>query len=627
MRRRKYLYIARLFSAREEFITVMRTGMGMGRLARGGTPAHAKNPWQGFKRVLPWIKPFWPEVVIGLVCMGLSTYMLSQPPLIIRRIIDDAVGGHHYEQTTRLVINLLLIFAGGTLFGFLRTYLLHVAGQRLLHDLRVKLYVHFQTLSLAYYDSRQTGDLMSRMVGDVEQVEHLLEHGMDILLMGLFGMGLALYYIWGMSPVLALVVLIPVPVIAVSIFFFSRTMRSVYRKIRDRVGDLNAKLQDNISGIRVIKAFNRERIEESHISHESTEVLAMNVRGIRLWSSFGPAMSFVGYIGSVLVVGVGLVQASRGLLTAGELSACWLYVTNFYQPIGNLFNFFDSIQRSLAAAERLFEVLDTVPDIQDAKDPQPMGDIHGEVEFEHVSFKYATGEEVLHDITMHAKPGERIALVGRSGAGKSSFVNLIPRFYEVLDGRVLVDGIDVRAVRQEDLRKNIALVLQETFLFNGSVRDNLKFGKVAATDEELIAAAKAANAHEFIEKLPDGYDTEIGERGVKLSGGQRQRLSIARAVLANPRILILDEATSSVDSESEFLIHHALEQLMEGRTTFIIAHRLSTIKHADCILVLEDGGIAERGTHDELVQRDGLYAQMYRQQFWLDELFQDEIPG
>jgi len=350
----------------------------------------------------------------------------------------------------------------------------------------------------------------------------------------------------------------------------------------------------------------------------------MNIRAIRMWSSFGPAMGLASNFGSALLIVAGASSFTHTHLSPGEFTTCWLFVQNFYAPVGNLFQVFDNIQRALAAGERIFEVLDTEPDIQDPTEPMSMEHITGKVEFRHVSFRYETGEEVLHDINLLANPGERYALVGRSGAGKTSFINLIPRFYEVREGQVLVDDVDVRQVRQHDLRRQIALVLQETFLFNGSIRDNLLFGKSTATEEELLAAARAANAHEFIEKLPKGYDTEIGERGVKLSGGQRQRLSIARAVLADPRILILDEATSSVDSESEFLIHQALEQLMEGRTSFVIAHRLSTIKHAHTILVLEDGEIRERGSHVELLHTNGLYAQMYRQQFWLDELFHEE---
>ncbi|HEY3376883.1 MAG TPA: ABC transporter ATP-binding protein [Armatimonadota bacterium] len=602
----------------------MARGYGMGRFQREQGPAKVTSPWADIKRIIPWLTPYWATIVIGLLCMAVTTFLQQQPPLIVRDAVDKVFGQGHYGLATRLVLMLLVVFVGQWIFGFLRAYLLHVAGQRLLHTLRVRLYQHYQTLPLTYYDSRQTGDLMSRMTSDVEQVEQLIEHGLDIFLMGLFGMGLAFYYIWDMNATLAWLVLVPVPIIAVSIFFFSRSIRRIYRTIRDRIGALNAKLQDNLSGIRVIKAFSREAIEEAHVTAESLSVMTMNVRAIRRWSSFGPSMGFVGNLGSLLVLGGGIALNGVGKLSAGEFLACWLYVQNFYQPIGNLFNFFDSIQRSLAAGERIFEVLETEPEIQDPVEPQALPEVRGAVEFQHVDFRYATGEEVLRDVTVTAQPGERIALVGRSGAGKSSFINLIPRFYDVRAGRVLVDGIDVREVRQADLRRHIALVLQETFLFNGSVRDNLRFGRLDATEEELIAAAQTANAHEFITRLPEGYDTEIGERGVKLSGGQRQRLSIARAVLANPRILILDEATSSVDSESEFLIHQALERLMEGRTTFIIAHRLSTIKHADTILVLEDGQIVERGAHDALIHADGLYAQMYRQQFWLDELLQDE---
>ena len=591
-----------------------------------GDDANAKKPsWGSFKRLLHWIIPYWPVLVTGFACMLLNTYLGQQPPRLIQYTLDDVLHGHG-ERLQTVILLFLAIYVGINLTNFLRTYLLHIAGQRMLHHLRVQLYEHFQRLSLTFYDNRQTGDLMSRMTGDVEQIENLMVHGLDVLLMGLLGMLLAYYYMYRYSPALALVVLIPVPVLAVSIYVFSRTIRKIYRAIRDRVGLLNAKLQDNISGIRVIKAFSREPVELELVTTESASVFDMNVRGIRRWSAFGPLMGFVGSAGSLAVFAVGAGMVLHGTMQPGVMVAFQMYVGSFYGPIGSLFQFFDSIQRSLAAGERIFEVLDTQPDVQDPAEPQALPAVRGEVAFDHVSFRYATGEVVLHDVCVEARPGERVALVGRSGAGKSSFINLIPRFYDAMEGCVRVDGIDVRALRQADLRRHIALVLQETFLFNGTVRENLRYGKLDADDAELTAAAEAGNAHEFIARLPNGYDTEIGERGVKLSGGQKQRLAIARAVLADPRILILDEATSSVDSESEFLIHQALERLMAGRTTFIIAHRLSTIRTADTILVLEDGTIVERGAHDTLLHANGQYAQMYRQQFWVDDLFADEEP-
>lgn len=595
-------------------------GGGGGRFRHmGGEKNKPKAPLQSFKRVLPWILPYWPIMLMGFICMMLTTYLGQQPPRVIQYATDHVLGQKHPEEITRVILIFAGIYITSSLLGFLRTYWLHVAGQRMLHSLRTNLYSHFQKMSLTYYDNKQTGDLMSRMTGDVGEIESLMVHGLDVLIMGLLGMMLAFFYMYNYQPTLALLVLIPVPIIAVSIYFFSQKVRTIYRSIRDRVGDLNTKLQENISGIRVIKAFSREQTENELVSTESEHVRDMNIKGIRMWSSFGPFMGLISNIGNLTVIGVGSYMVINGQLMIGQLFAFLLFVSNFYSPVGSLFQFFDSIQRSLAAGERILEVLDTPPDIEDTPDALPVPAVNGEVEFRHVYFKYATGEEVLHDVNVIAHPGERIALVGRSGAGKSSFINLIPRFYDTLEGTVLIDGHDVRALRQTELRKHIALVLQETFLFNGSVADNLRYGRLDATDDEIMEAAIAGNAHEFIIQLPDGYKTDIGERGVKLSGGQRQRIAIARAVLANPRILILDEATSSVDSESEYLIHQALDRLMEGRTTFIIAHRLSTIRDADTILVLEDGSIIERGKHDELVDAEGRYAMMYRQQFWLDD--------
>jgi len=600
---------------------------GGGGFRHGADLPKAKNPWNSLNRILPWIAPFWPILIFGFACMFLNTWVSMQPPRLIQHMIDHTLTKKHFDEIPRMIELLLGVYVATQLTGFLRTYWLHIAGQKMLHNLRRKLYEHFQKLSLTFYDNRQTGDLMSRMTSDVEQIENIMVHGLDVLVMGLFGMGLAFVYMYGYNRELAYLVLIPIPVIAASIYFFSGKVRSIYKAIRDRIGAMNAKLQENLSGIRVIKAFSRETTELKHVTGTSADVLDMNVRGIRLWSSFGPAMGLLGLIGSLIVFGVGAYQVKSGLLEVGQLVAFFMFVGNFYAPIGQLFGFFDSIQRSLAGADRILEVLDTEPDVADPQQPLSLDKVRGEVEFRDVSFSYlSTGEEVLRDVNVIAHPGERIALVGRSGAGKTTFINLIPRFYDAMEGCITVDGIDVRDVRQTELRKYIALVLQETFLFNGTVRENLRYGKLDASDDELEEAAKIANAHEFIEKLPDGYNTEIGERGVKLSGGQKQRLAIARAVLADPRILILDEATSSVDSESEFLIHQALDRLMEGRTTFIIAHRLSTIRNANVILVLENGAIIERGTHAELLKTDGHYARMYRQQFWLDELFKDELP-
>jgi len=601
--------------------------------ALSATPQHQasrslrQNPTAGFGRMLSWLAPFWPIVLAGFICMVGATYLLQQPPRIVGIAVDEVIAKGHYQKTVPLLLALLAAFVVMAVFNFVRTYSQNMAGQKLLHAMRVRMFTHYQTQPLDFFDSRHTGDLMSRATGDVEQIERFLEHGLDMMLMGFLGMGLALYYIIRIHPLLALAVVAPLPFTLLGIIFFSRIIRPIYRTIRERMGALNARLQEYLSGIRVIKAFNREPYAEERITQRSAELLATCLRGMTLWSTFIPGMMLIAGIGSVLALGVGLHLVQQGVLKPGQLVACWLYVQNFYLPINGLFIFFNSVQRCLAAADRICEILDTAPQIQDPPAPAPFSEIHGQVAFDGVTFRYTTGEEVLKGINFTAHPGERVALVGRSGAGKSSFINLIPRFYDVADGRVLIDGVDVRHVRQADLRGHIAMVLQETFLFSGTVRENLRFGRLDASDEEIEEAAVIANAQEFIERLPDGYDTEIGERGVKLSGGQKQRLAIARAVLANPHILILDEATSSVDSESEFLIHQAFERLIEGRTTFIIAHRLSTIRNADIILVLENGEIVEQGTHDALIGAGGLYAQMYRQQFWLDELIGEESPA
>lgn len=585
----------------------------------GVGPRRAQDPWKAFRQCVPLARPLLPILLFGLCCTFLSVFLSQQPPRIYQYTIDTVIGGKQYQRLAAVILLYTGILIASQLVGSLSGFWMSVAGQRMLHALRLALYDHFQALSVSYYDNKRTGDLLSRMTNDVNQVEGMIVNTTNSLVRQLCGVAFALYYMWHYSSHLMLLVLIPVPIIGVSLFFFTRRIRKVYRAIREATGQLSAKLAENLAGIRVIKAFSREPVEHEQVHDTSTYLLNTNVNASRMTSLFYPAIQMVSASGTLIVLGVGALMISRGEFTLGALTAFSMYVGQFYQPIGDFIRTFDSIQRALASGERIFEVLDAVPEIRDPAHPVALPEMRGEVEFRDVSFRYATGEEVLHQVNMQARPGEAIALVGQSGAGKTSFVNLIPRFYDVADGAVMVDGIDVRQVRQAELRRQIALVLQETFLFNGTVRENLRFGRLDATDEELEAAAKAANAHEFLIRLPEGYETQIGERGVKLSGGQQQRLAIARAVLANPRILILDEATSSVDSTAEHLIHQALDALMAGRTTFIIAHRLSTVRAADQILVLEDGAIVERGTHDALLAQDGVYAAMCRQQFWADQ--------
>jgi len=575
------------------------------------------------KRLVGYLGPYWRRLIVTSVLLILSTGLGLLPPLFQRQIVDEVIGARNLSRLVTLVVIMIGVYAAGGLVDFGDQYLRHTVGERFLFDLRVRIYAYLQRLSLSFFERTSTGELMSRVTSDVNALEQFVTHGVILTTVDLLRLVGASAVLLVLDWRLALVVLIPVPIIAVGLRQFNRYSRPIYRCVRDRLGDISARLQDDLAGIRVVQAFGQEDAELERFRTVSEKYYRERVRAIRAWSTFFPAMYFVSAVGGVLVLGFGARMVVGGQISLGTLVAFLAYIASFYDPLRRLTEVDNTFQQAIAAGERIFELLDEEPDVQDAPDAIELAGVKGDVVFDDVHFGYGDGDEVLHDIEFHMAPGQVIALVGPSGAGKTSIANLLCRFYDPAHGRILVDGHDLCQVKLESLRRHVAVVLQDTFLFNATVRENLLYGKPDAGDEEIIAAAQAAYAHEFITQMPGGYDTEIGERGVKLSGGQRQRLALARAILADPRILILDEATSSVDAEAEYLIQQALEGVMKGRTSLVIAHRLSTIRNADKIIALEGGRIREIGNHGELLARGGLYSQLYQRQLELASVGDD----
>ncbi len=539
------------------------------------------------------------------------------PPLFQRQIVDEVVAASDLSRLGLLIGLLIAVYAFQQVINAADMFIRHALGERFILDLRIRIYEYLQKLSLSFFERTSTGELMSRVTNDVNVLESFVTHGSALTavdLLRLLGGAIILFIL---DTRLALMVLLPVPILALSLRYFNTRIRPVYRSVRARLGDINAQLQDSLSGIRVIQAFAQEEQELARFTAESESYYKARVQGIRYWATFFPAMHFVASMGTVIVLAAGSMMVIDDSLSLGTLVAFLSYTVSFYQPINRLTEIDNVFQETIAAGERIFELLDTTADIESAPDAVKLPALLGDVRFEDVHFRYGTGDKVLQDVAFRMAPGEVVALVGPSGAGKTSIANLLCRFYDPIHGRITVDGVDLRCVDLRTLRTQVAVVLQDTFLFNVSVRENLLYGKPDATDQELEDAAKAAYAHDFITALPQGYHTEIGERGVKLSGGQKQRLALARALLADPRILILDEATSSVDAEAEYLIQQALDAVLEGRTALIIAHRLSTIRNSDKIIALEEGRIVEVGDHRELMERGGLYSQLYQRQIEL----------
>ena len=566
------------------------------------------------RRLYGLVLPYRRIIIAGVVCMVLSVAAELYPPLVWQQVVDVGLVRRNWAYIVEQLVLLVSVFGLGQLCSAVRGVLLEQAGQRLTLDLRLRLYDKLQGQSAAYFAERRTGDLLARLTGDVESIQDVVVRGTDsVLANALRVLGVAVIFIV-LQPVLGLIVLIPMVLVGVLLARYNRRVQPIYRAARQRLGDMSARLADNLSGMRVIQSFAQEQRESEEMEQLGGRLYDERVEAVKLRNRVFPAIRWVANFGNVLMLGGGVFFILRGQFTLGGLLAYRGYGRYFYGPIDDLVSINDLLQQAAAAGRRIFEVIDAPVTIADAPDSRPLAaPLRGQVRFDGVTFGYDPAHPVLKDVDLQINPGERVALLGPSGAGKSTLLALVARLYDPNAGRVLLDRQDLRTVTLQSLRRQIAQVHQETFLFNASALENLRYGRDSATRAEVEAAARAANAHGFLSALPEGYDTLVGERGVRLSGGQKQRLAVARALLANAPLLLLDEPTSAVEPESEALIIEALERLMQGRTTLIVSHRLSLARTADRVVVIADGRVVENGAPAELLARpESHFAAMVR---------------
>ena len=560
-----------------------------------------------YLRILSYIKPYMHRLLFAMVCTIMAAAGNLYIPWIIKDMIDEVLADKNGTM--------LNIFIVRGLFWYGQNYLMSYVGQSVIIDIRAAVFKKLQRLSVSFYDKNKTGTIMSYVTNDVNALQSaMVENTIEMITEGfiLIGSVVAMIYLdWRLT----LFTVCTFPVVLWFMEFFGKKIRKTGGRIQECTADITSVLQESVASARVIKSFVREDYEVDRFDVENKANFRANMKNAQLMATLTPVVELVAAIGVTMIIWYGGNNVINGTITAGSLVAFLTYAVNISNPIKRLTRVIGNIQKALAAAQRVFMIIDMPEEIAESRDAKQLPEVSGKVEFQNVSFAYNDKGNVITDLSFSVKPGEVIAIVGPSGAGKSTIANLLPRFYDVNKGDIKIDGHSVREVTLDSLREQVGIVPQETMLFNGSVYNNILYGRLDATKEEIEAAAKAANAHDFIMQLTDGYETKLGDRGVNLSGGQRQRIAIARAILKNPRILILDEATSALDTESERVVQEALDRLMVGRTSFVIAHRLSTVKNADKILVLEKGNLVESGTHDELLALDGLYAHLYKIQY------------